>query len=243
MSFGYVGDTSTSIKQQVKNAGVLSVTDVLDLEGKGQLGGSLELIAENSFTTSSAIDILSIKENKYDNHFLQLIDIVGSTNNNLRIQYYENDVLETASVYQKAEQFGNASGTFGEGRTTGTSSMAVLNTNASSSGSAYIYFYNLGNSSKYSYHTMHSITSDNMEFQFGGGVLPQASLVNGIRFVSSTGTLTGSYKLYGLKIYIVPAPQSLSFTTLYAVCQNSELPVSFISAKAPPALITNPACS
>ena len=35
MSYGYIGDTSSSIKQQKNNAGVLSVSDVLDLESKG----------------------------------------------------------------------------------------------------------------------------------------------------------------------------------------------------------------
>ena len=66
MSYGYVGDTSTSIKQQVKNAGVLSVSDVLDLEGKGQLGGSLELIEEQTVSSVTTVDFLTIKENKFD---------------------------------------------------------------------------------------------------------------------------------------------------------------------------------
>ena len=32
MSFGYIGDISTKIKQQVKNQGILSVTELLELE-------------------------------------------------------------------------------------------------------------------------------------------------------------------------------------------------------------------
>ena len=35
--------------------------------------------------------------------------------------------------------------------------------------------------------------------RFGGGVLPQASTVNGIRFTSVSGTMTGTIKLYGVK--------------------------------------------
>ena len=53
MSYGYIGDTSSSIKQQVKNAGVLSMSDVLDLESKGHLGGSLELIETQTFSRDS----------------------------------------------------------------------------------------------------------------------------------------------------------------------------------------------
>ena len=41
MSFGYLGNTSTKIKQQVKNNGVISVNDNLDLTAKGQDIGSL----------------------------------------------------------------------------------------------------------------------------------------------------------------------------------------------------------
>ena len=44
MSFGYIGDTSTSVKQQVKNKGILSTQESFDLERQGFLGGSLELI-------------------------------------------------------------------------------------------------------------------------------------------------------------------------------------------------------
>ena len=48
MSFGYLGDTSTKIKQQVKNQGVISVSEAYELEKAGHLGGSLELIASNT---------------------------------------------------------------------------------------------------------------------------------------------------------------------------------------------------
>ena len=36
MPFGYLGDTSTKIKQQVKNNGLISVTDNLDLTSNNQ---------------------------------------------------------------------------------------------------------------------------------------------------------------------------------------------------------------
>ncbi len=46
MSYGYLGDTSTSIKQQVKNAGVLTPEDILELTAAKQISGSLEFICE-----------------------------------------------------------------------------------------------------------------------------------------------------------------------------------------------------
>ena len=69
MSFGYLGDTSTKIKQQVKNQGVISISEAYELEKAGHLGGSLELIQEQNYSTDVAsVDFLSIKENKYDVH-------------------------------------------------------------------------------------------------------------------------------------------------------------------------------
>tara|TARA_R100000773_G_C4132132_1_gene62519 strand:- start:13 stop:234 length:222 start_codon:yes stop_codon:yes gene_type:complete len=73
MSFGYIGDISTKIKQQVKNEGILSVTELLELEKDGFLGGSLELIEQQNYSsTVTAIDFTSIKGNIYDVHLLQV---------------------------------------------------------------------------------------------------------------------------------------------------------------------------
>ena len=71
MSFGYIGDTSTSVKQQVKNKGILTTQESFDLERQGFLGGSLELIQEENYSTNVAsVDFLSIKENI---HYLYLL--------------------------------------------------------------------------------------------------------------------------------------------------------------------------
>ena len=73
MPFGYLGDTSTKIKQQVKNNGLISVTDNLDLTSKGIDSGSLELIDESNHSGDvNTIEFNSIKESKYDVHLLQI---------------------------------------------------------------------------------------------------------------------------------------------------------------------------
>lgn len=200
MSYGYVGDTSTSIKQQVKNAGVLSVSDVLDLEGKGHLGGSLELIAEETFTTSSAVENTSIQENKYDVHLLY-INAVGSTSLNSGIQFYESGTLETASVYEYAHQYGTSGGSFGEGKSTGADRIYTINFGATYNTGVYIYLFKLGNSSEYSslsYQGTQTFSSS-QTFFFGGGAMRQTSTVDGFRVYLNTGTITGEYKLYGVK--------------------------------------------
>ncbi len=211
MSYGYVGDTSTSIKQQVKNAGVLSVSDVLDLEGKGQLGGSLELIEEQTYSGAVAsIDFTSIQESTYNVHFLTFDDFQTASDNvqEFQIQLYESGVLETASVYQSAFQRGRTTGTFTEYRSTGLGYMYINQnggnaTNEKSCG--YVYFYNLGDSSKYSFATQQTIVTQNDSVQnitFGSSVLPQASTVNGIRIKPSSGNYSSfTASLYGIKEY------------------------------------------
>ena len=169
MSYGYVGDTSTSIKQQVKNAGVLSVSDVLDLEGKGQLGGSLELIEEQTFSGVTYVDFTSIQENKYDVHFLEVINVdFSGGQSSLGIQFYESGVLETASVYQYANQYGQTDGTFGESKSTGISHIFINAANfgftSTDSGHTYVYLYNLGDSSKYSFLTQQGVLEDRSSY-------------------------------------------------------------------------------
>ena len=216
MSYGYVGDTSTSIKQQVKNAGVLSVSDVLDLEGKGQLGGSLEFIAEASYSSDvTFIDFTSIQETKYDVHLFEYKNLKINTNSqNYGFQFYESGVLETGSVYQYAEQVGSTN-SFAEFKST-SDTLATVGKSASVGGiggggkslNGYVYLYNLGNSSKYSFVTHHSFNVDPFagagtvhSFRFGGAVLPQASTVDGFRFKGTTSADIQSYdiKLYGVK--------------------------------------------
>ena len=67
MPYGYTGQNL--INQTVKNSGVFSISDVADLEKQGKFGGSLELIADSDFTSSSGVEFTSIKENAYDVHF------------------------------------------------------------------------------------------------------------------------------------------------------------------------------
>ena len=201
MSYGYLGDTSTSIKQQVKNAGVLSMSDVVDLKSKGHLGGSLELISTTTFSSVSEVDITS-GFTGYDVFFVQVSKIVGSTApQNFRFRFFESGVLETASVYKYAMQYVQADGGNGEEKSTASGTCRAFSFNSNDYASAYFYFYNFTDSSKYSFYTFQNAPSydGDYEMKFGGGVLPQASTVDGVRFFPSTGTFSGEIKLYGVK--------------------------------------------
>jgi hypothetical protein len=193
----YLGTQPNDVK---KNTGLYTPSEILQFTKEGSWGGSLELITEQTFTTSSTVENTSIQENKYDVHLLY-INAEGSTASNSGIQFYESGTLETASVYQYAHQYGTSGGSFGEGKSTGVDRIYTVNYGATHKTGLYIYLYNLGNSSKYSFLTYHgnqSFASSTTMF-FGGGVLPQASTVDGFRVYLNTGTITGEYKLYGVK--------------------------------------------
>ena len=202
----YLGTQPNDVK---KNTGLYTPSEILQLTKDGSWGGSLELIEEQTYLGAVAsIDFTSIQENKYDVHYLSLTNFQTASDNveEFQIQLYESGVLETASVYQHAFQRGRTDGTFSENKSTGLGYMKINQnggnaTNEKSCG--YVYFYNLGNSSKYSFLTQQSIVTQNDSVQnitFGGSVLPQASTVDGIRIKPSSGNYSSyTAKLYGVK--------------------------------------------
>ena len=209
MPFGYTGQNQPN--QTVSNTGVFSITDVAELQSQGKLGGSLELIEEQTTSGAVSYNFTDIKENVYDVHLLQ---ISGYTSPNgsqdFGLRFYESGVLETASVYQYAyQQFGVAGG-FYENRSTGANHIRFDNTGSENwVQHLYVYLYNLGNASKYSFTTQQgmprrnttggSYNSSGTLGMFGGGVLPQASVVDGIQIYNSATTSTGgTASLYGI---------------------------------------------
>lgn len=196
----YLGTQPNDVK---KNTGLYTPSEILQLTKDGSWGGSLELIEEQTASSSSAIDFTSIQETKYDVHFLEIINATISTTATIRTRFFESGTLETASVYQHAQQYGYSGSGFGEEKSTGTSGIPYTSNTINTASNSYIYFYNLGNSAKYSFCTFHTVAGFNSSnqaiFRFGGGVLPQASTVDGIRVYPTSGTFSAELKLYGVK--------------------------------------------
>jgi len=170
--------------------------------------GKLELIDTQTVTTSvPSVDFTSIDESTYNVHFVTVNNLLFSSatgNEALSFQLYESGTLETASVYQYAQQYGDSGGSFSEQKSTGIA-YPLLSISAGSSGvnttNCYAYFYNLGDSAKYSFSTNHTVhLYGSLRYAFSSSVLPQTSTVDGIRFRSiNTANITqGTISLYGI---------------------------------------------
>jgi hypothetical protein len=201
----YIGTQPNNVK---KNIGIYNPNEILRLTKDGNWGGSMEFIAEQNHSSDVAdIDFTSIKQNKYDVHLLLIKNLsAGAASQSTGIQLYESGVLETASVYQYANLYNNLGGGGSEIKSTGYKHIRLFNTSSQAINSinSYIYFYNLGDSSKYSFTTMQffmEAASGTFYSYFGGGLLPQTSEVDGIRIDSGgTNNYTAfETKLYGIK--------------------------------------------
>jgi len=208
MSFGYIGDTSTSVKQQVKNKGILTTQESFDLERQGFLGGSLELIQEQTVSGVSSVNFTNIKGAKFNVHFLQLLNISTSDDNEEIQIRFSNDGGSSyeASGYHSARDQGNASGSFNQLKSTSADAITIANAigNATNEkGHSYCYLYSLNNSSKFSFTTTHSVLVNNttvFNFDYGIGVYPVAETINAIQvLLDDSSNITGTIKLFGVK--------------------------------------------
>ena len=212
MPFGYIGQNQT--KQKVKNSGVLSSFEISHLEKQCHAGGSLELIDTISFSSGvSTVSATNLQEDKYDVHLIHWknfeITTSGGGTCQTNFQLAENGTF-TTSGYQRAVQGANAGGSDFEGKS--TSDSRIFNAYSTGNGnninfSVYMYLYNAGDSSKYTFATCHSSSVNGATqygFEFGSGVLPQASLVNGIRIIENNrvgagnANISGTASLYGI---------------------------------------------
>lgn len=207
MPYGYLGQNQPN--QTVSNSGVFSITDVAELQSQGALGGSLELIAEQTFSNVAGVEFTAIQENNFDVHYLQCENIQTQQDAKRLVIQLSNDggsTYETTN-YQHAMQYGSSAGVFSEVKSTSYSafySSADMGTGTNETCNVYWYLYNLGNSSKYSFST-HQLSEFDKNAQlrmvFGGNVYTVAETINAIKVLGVTGTanITGTIKLYGVK--------------------------------------------
>ena len=204
--FGYIPESPE--QSAFNNKGIFKPKDIYNLDQADKWTpqlGQLELIETKTASSDSAIDFTSIDETKYNVHFMTVSITDLSSADYLGIRFFESGVVSTSTVYQEAYQNCQANGTFSEVRATRNQIITTQSNAINSSTNLYIYFYNLGDSSKYSFVTAHSngihTTGNHYNSYWGSGVFAQASFVNGIRIFGNLGNMTGSLSLYGIKEY------------------------------------------
>lgn len=205
MPYGYLGQNTPN--QTINNSGVFSITDVAELKSQGKLGGSLELIAEQNITSStSAVDFTNL--GNYNVHFLTCNNFSSTVDAEALVPFLSNNggTSFINSGYQFAGQVGDSNGNFSESRSTTASSFPAIGKSGTGTGEhsgSYAYFYNLLDSSKYSFMTTQQIAWNQVpeaEFRFQGGVLTTAETHNAIRLTGGLGNIaTLTAKLYGVK--------------------------------------------
>jgi hypothetical protein len=172
--------------------------------------GKLELIETQTITTSGAIDFLDLRESTYNVHLLTFDNFVTTAVGDalsIRLSNDSGSTFETSN-YQYALQYGQSNGSFGEIKTTSGTGLKDITGNiegTNSRANGYVYLYNLGDSSKYSFISFQSSTTvvSTLIFQmrFGSGVYTVAETINALRIDgdSFTGTPTGgTISLYGI---------------------------------------------
>lgn len=202
MSYGYIGDTSTSIKQQKKNAGVLSISDVLDLESQGFLGGSLELIEENVISSNvTSVDFNNIYGDKYNVHALEIrgleCDGGGSILVGVRFSTDGGSSYISSSDYQTAQETFASAGSSSLQQSNTNNQINLGYSNDTEQNNSIMYIYDANNSAKFTW-LNHMSLKQGTDFSIGGGVYDTAATVNGIQVRGATFD-TGVVRLYGVK--------------------------------------------
>jgi hypothetical protein len=197
----YLGTQPNNVK---KNTGLYTPSEILQLTKDGNWSDSLEFITEVS-ASSSTIDIVD-KFGTYKTHFMQLINLVPTTQTEFGIKF-SNDSgssYETSSyAFTNYRVYSNNNS--GERKSNSQSSIRLGGDVLSSSEfNCNFYIYNANVSSMYTLITTQATFLQGTIYaqEFGGGSYAQTEIVNGIRIGEGTGTTaftSGTARLFGVK--------------------------------------------
>jgi hypothetical protein len=207
--FGYIPEVEQSA---FNNKGIFTPTDIYNLDqvDKWTNFGQLELIQtqtidDTDFSESIlAMDFTNLKD--YNVHFLTYSNFSTQGYGYPSIRLSNNGGTSFHSSSYQYAYWNTAESTVNEGRSSSADTIR-LGANQYQNMNGYVYFYNLLDSTKYSFTSNQSsnVGGNNVskDVSFGSGVYPSAEVNNAIRFrmnnANYIGTLTAS--LYGIKEY------------------------------------------
>ena len=206
--FGYIPESPE--QSFGNNKGIFTPTDIYDLTRADKYTnyGQLELIETKDLTgtTPTAIDFTDLKEDIYNVHLLTYnnLQITGSDTIRARVSNDGGSTFESTSQYNTALQTMTTAGSFSESTRQNFQSYDRIGQNAVNQAyNGYIYIYNAGDSTKFTFLTAH-VTNQNDGFRFGSFVYHVEETVNAFRLFLTSNTFkdVGSVvSLYGIKEY------------------------------------------
>ena len=203
MSFGYLGDTSTKIKQQVKNQGVISISEAYELEKKGQLTGSYELITRTVLSGQTEAQFTNLRESEFDTHVFQFEQIVMSGADTLRaVVSNDGGSSYETSNYDGELQNVSADGSSSQQDRDGfTSWDRILQNQANVEHNGTLTVYNMADATCYTsaHQEVQSRTSAGVGTKHGGHVYLVKETINAIKFFLTSHNMTGAISVFGYR--------------------------------------------
>ena len=209
LKYGYKGAEPT--QSFGNNTGVFDPNDINNLiaDNKWTQFGQLELIETQTISSTTA-DFTTLNESTYNVHLFTLTDMVVTSQAEFGIRVSDdNGTTYETTTYQFANQRGFAGGSgFAERKSTTQGSIRLggdITTASNSVLNGYVYVYNAGDSTKYTFTTSHCTFTYGSEYgmEFGSGVYATASTINALQI--GQGVLSafssGTISLYGIKEY------------------------------------------
>ena len=205
--YGYVG---VDIPEQSfgNNKGIFNPAEINELvaDNKWTKLGYLELIETITLSDVSSAIFTDIKKDKYDVHFMTVNNFIASNDSEqLRVRFYESGVEQSGSIYHYSYTYGSSGAVaFGDSRSTGYSALSLSATTGNQPrevGNSVSYFYNLGNSGRYSSQTTINTNirlDGSYIMSYGVGQLPQTSIVDQLKVLVLNGTCSADVSLYGV---------------------------------------------
>ena len=191
------------------NVGKFDPDEINELvaEGKWTTFGQLDLISTQTFSSSTAV-FSDLQEGTYTTHLFTFTDIHFGSQTELDYLLSNDGGTSYETNYQFANQRGISDGSFQERKSTGAGGARLcgdIDAGAHSLANGYMYLYNAGNISRFTFSTSHMVYTDFQDhaaMEVGGQVYPAKDVVSAIKFGEgvSAGSLTSAtISLYGIK--------------------------------------------
>ena len=208
--YGYSGVDIPSQAFQA-NVGKFDPAEINELvqEDKWTQYGQLDLLQTQTISSATA-DFTALQETTYNVHLFTISDVhIG---NQTEFGYRLSN--DGGTSYETGYQFANnrivSDGANAARQSTGQNSARLcgdIDAGAHSLANGYLYLYNAGDSTKYTFATSHMVFEDFQDLgamEFGSQAYDHTEVVNGIRFGAGTGVTaltSATISLYGIKEY------------------------------------------